>query len=212
MKESIWLQNYLKAEKEKRDLWKGKWNREFKPCITILGIGCILTILYDLFLPVPNTSVELMTLAFIIIIPIAICFVILMCLLVMRLFHPRDFIKTTENEITALFKTDSDVEQFDREMSSEPVKEIDVGPRGVIFMTEHYFGIRKKEERYIKYNIICKKDIASMQAKNMKSSGYFLFIRNSEQKMLICITGLLNTTTDKLMDMLKAENPEIRLE
>lgn len=118
----------------------------------------------------------------------------------------------------ALFHSDYDVEQFDQEMNSAPLKEITISAGTTMFMTENYIGIKSIPCGDLRYSFIRKHDMASFHRQITRSTtanpikaAFFFDIRNHEQKVIM--NGLADSgkQLEAIIDMLQTANPNITL-
>ena len=212
MKQSIWLQNYEQEVKAKRNT-SNEQKKKIIPIILIamMALGIIAAIANGA-LNDPQSRTGL--LAFIGIF----AFIMLYVFILMKISAKKDVTKYTRNEVMALFHSDYDVEKFDQEMNSAPLREITISAGTTMFMTESYIGTKSILGGDLHYSFIRKHDMASFHKKMTKSTtanpikaAYFFDIRNNEQKVIM--NGLADSgkQLEAIIDMLQTANPNITL-
>ena len=222
MKQSVWLENYEKTDKEIRKQKEEEYGNGPSKSLCIIAIGIVMMIvgyrvcgalLGDVGRGMGPGIGSFVLLYGIISFFIASSKKVSIC---------DNCVSFTKKNVMDILNSDSDVDMFDQEMSRPPVKEFKVddhyGAAGVyyatsyLFMTENYIGIRMVyTSSQTEYKICRKQDIVSVERCTYKGC-YRVRLFNSKKEMLMWVSVFPDKNTwNQFAEMLTSFNPEIEI-
>lgn len=211
MKQSIWLQNYEKEVRAKRN----QSNQNKKVILIILPIMLLIMIIAAMAGSSANDPQAQSGMLALVGVFVAI---MLFAILMISIGKKKDVTAQTRKNVLALFKSDFDVDLFDQEMSVAPLKEIAISSETTMFLTENYIGQKYMSCGDLHYKFIRKHDAASFHKKktgsttaNPVNAAFFFDIRNNNQQVIM--NGLADSgkQLDAIIELLKMAKPDITL-
>ena len=210
MKESIWLKNYEQEVKGKRDASNGK-----KKIILIMVPLIMLLFMAAAMMNADSAAAQGQNPAMYFV-PL---FVVLMVFIVIMLSigKKKDVTKHTRENVKALLRNDAEVEQFDRQMSEAPIKEVKISGDTTIFLTLDYVGKKCIAMGDLTYTFIRREEMAyydyaktASTTANPLNAAYFFDIRNAQKKVIL--NGLADSGSQlgQLEELLKLAQPAIQ--
>lgn len=136
MRESVWLKKHVEEVQGKRDqsAQKKKVMLILLPMVFGLFFIAIIASAGEAMASEIRTAMIVMLAVF--------AGVIVMVILLLGKAKKIDATKGTRENVTAILKTDEDVEFFDMEMSQKPLKEVWLSGVSKFFVTQNYIGVK----------------------------------------------------------------------
>ena len=209
MKQSIWLQNYEKEVQGKRN----KSNQNKKVIFIIIPIMLIIFIAAAMAnggMDDPQAQGGMM--AMIGVFAVIMLFVIIMVSKGKKI----DAAKGTRENVLSLLKTDEDVDYFDQQMSTAPIREEKIATERKVFLTMDYVGMKYFYVGDQQYRFARRKDIAGLDFCKTSSTGanpmrasYFFDVKGTGNEKLLSGVAETGKTLEKLEALLKEVNPDL---
>lgn len=210
MKESTWFKAYEQEVIEK----KNKANGSKKTIFLILAIMMIFFLVCAL---VNEKSFSAETLIKFLPLLGTFAFIIILVSVLMLVTKKADPAKRTRNNLKELLRSDEEVEAFDLQMSTTPLKEFEVSQGTILFLTQDYIGEKGIDNGNVFYKFIRNKDIAYYDYMKTKSTtanplkaAYFYDIRKANQEVILNGIADSSTQLEQLEDLLKTAQPSIQ--
>lgn len=209
MKESVWLKEYEKEVKGKRadSNSKKKIILVIVPLMMLLFVGAALMNGGSNAAQAQNAVMPMVA----VFAGIMIFVVIMLCI-----GKKKDVTKNTRDNVKELLRSDEEVDEFDRQMSAAPVKEIKINSTSTMFLTPDYVGEKSIAMGDLTYRFARRSDMVSYKYVKTKSTtanplkaAYFFEIRNAQNKLLL--GGLADTgeLLAEVEELLKIAQPAI---
>lgn len=209
MKKSIWLEKYEEQTKAKRDQsMKGK---------NIVFI--VLPIMFAIIIIAAIAGGAMSTpegrggmIGMIVLFAVIILFVVL----VKSKANKKDVTKFTRDCVNSLLETDDEVEQFDRQMQSQPIMQIKTDITETMFLTMDYVGKSSTYGGDLKYLFIKRNDIVSLNYCKMASTtanplkaSYAYDICNSQNKVIMNGIASSMQVFEEIEELIKTARPSV---
>ena len=220
MKQSVWLQNYEKTEREIWTIRKGKVKKAFAISALMTVIGFVLMPMMDRGVPFIIISCGLFSYG-----------ILILCGAALVNKSIKDYVPVTKSSVMNLLMSDSEVDQFDNEMSKEPNDEFVFNSKcslfgnldyiDTMFTTENYLVIKRVQHRkHTQYEVIRKQDISSIVRSNTilymnkydNTYCHAVRIYNSKQQVMLDLRIINDDFWNKFIEMLKTVKPDVKVD
>ncbi len=209
MRESQWLKEYERVQKEKR---QGS-NQKKKVIFIILPIMLLLFTVPALMNGgMSDPQVRNGMLGMVVVFVGIFLFVVLM----LSIGKKKDVTKSTRNSVKEVLKTDEDVALFDAQMNAAPLKVINIAVGSDAILTKDFFARMYNDCGDLKYRFARNEDIVSLHYKktgsttaNPLKAAYFFDLRDAKNNVIM--NGLADSGSQlaELENLLKVANPEL---
>lgn len=208
MKKSIWLERYEKEVNGKRN----ESNQKKKVIFIIIPVMMLLMLLPSLLSgnldSQAKTGMLVMVGVFV--------FVMLFVVLLLGKSKNIDAAKGTRENLMKLLHTDDQVDEFDQQMSMEPVEKIKIGATSDVIITQDYIGITSLHLGDLQYRFARISEIKAIDYAKTSSVGgnpvlasYYFDIKNDQD--IIMVQGLAETMKplEQVIEALKKVQSDI---
>lgn len=210
MRESVWLKQYEKEVKSKRN----DSNDKKKIILIVIPVMMLLFLVLAMMNGNSEAAQGQNYIGYFIGIFAAIMafVIILMCV-----GKKKDVTKQTRDNVRALLSSDEEVILFDQQMYGAPIKEVTIRPETTVFLTQDYLGMKYMNMGDLHYRFIHRRDIVSYNYSRTKSTtanlinaAYFFDIRNLQNQVIL--NGLADSGAQlaDLEELLRMAQPAIR--
>ncbi len=210
MRESVWLKQYEKEVKSKRN------DSNSKKKIILIVIPAMM--LLFLALAMMNGDSEAAQGQNYIVYFIGIfAALMIFAMIMMYVGKKKDVTKQTREDVMALLGSDEEVVLFDQQMCAAPIKEVKISTETTIFLTQDYLGMKYVNMGDLHYRFIHRSDIVSYNycktastTANLLNAAYFFDIRNMQNQVIL--NGLADSGAQlaDLEALLRMAQPAIR--
>lgn len=210
MKQSRWLENYEKDLLEEYDT-----NIKNKSIL-----ACIISLIFLAMISIPLTDGvikdPIMQVVFIISSTIMLLVTIIVVVLLLRSKRP-ELASATKESVASLLDTDCDVDEFDRQMAIEPIKEVKTSHESYMFLTDDYVGKRFVLQGKKQYRFIKRRDIGDLNyyKLNIKSSNpskqtYTYNVENAQGEVVISSIADTEEQLEDVKELLAIAQPKVQ--
>ena len=210
MKESLWLKDYERETKSKRN------DSNSKKKIILIVIPVMMLLFLGAAMLGGNSSAAQgqSTIGYFLIIFI---FLMAFAIVMIGVGKKKDVTKHTRENVMALLRSDAEVYMFDQQMSMPPIKEVKISSETTIFLTQDYIGKKYWNMGDLNYDFIHRRDVISYNyaktastTANLLNAAYFFDIRGIGNNVIM--NGLADSGAQlaELEELLHMAQPAIR--
>lgn len=209
MKNSIWLDNYVKDVQGKRN--KSGQNKK-----VILIIIPVMMVLFMVAAMAGSGEMDPQVMSGMLTMLGVFAFVMLFAIIMIGKGKKIDAAKGTRENVLALLKTDEDVDYFDQQMNSAPIREVKIGTAAKMFLTMDYVGVSFLYLGDLQYRFARRTDIATIEYSRTSSTGanpmkasYIFDVKDQRNERVLREVAETGTQLEQVIELLKEVQPNL---
>ncbi len=209
MKNSIWLEKYVKEVQGKRN--KSGQNKK-----VILIVIPVMMVLFMVAAMAGSGAMDSQMMGGMLMMLGVFAFIMLFAIIMISKGKKVDAAKGTRENVMALLKTDEDVDYFDQQMNSAPIKALKIGANTTVFLTMDYVGMSFLYLGDLQYRFARRKDIAALDYCKTSSAGanpmkasYFFDVKDAQNKKLLGEVAETGELLEQLIALLQEAQPNL---